>query len=193
MGFRAFRGSTFVFAWALAEAICWPVMPDAVLVPLAAARPADWAWLALTAVAGSTTGAAASYLLGRAGVSRALLPRLPLVRTPMVDAAESWLAAEGPAGLRHHPLSGVPIKVFALVAGARGVPPGPFLAWALGVRGARFLTVGGTAALLGHTFEGTVSQHHLSLLVCWSAALALGLWRAVVAWERRALMPAAGR
>lgn len=179
------RRSILVAAWAFAEATCWPIMPDAAVVPLAAARPADWWRLALAAAGGSTVGATMSYLLGRTGAAHALLSRLPLIRRPMVDAAGSWLATEGAAGLRHHPLSGVPIKVFALLAGARGVPLGPILAWALAVRGARFLAVAGTAALLGCRLEWLVRRHRWGLLVLWGTAFALGLWRTVVAWERR--------
>lgn len=184
------RRSAPVFAWAVAEATCWPVMPDAILVPLAAARPRDWRQLALAAAAGSSAGGIASYALGRAGTGRSLLTRLPLVRPSMVRATECWLADDGSLGVRHQPLSGVPFKVFALLAGARGLPLGPFLGAAFAVRGARFLAVGGMAALLGHRFGRAARRHRPLLLALWSVAFAVGLQRTVVAWERRTIMSA---
>ena len=175
-----------MFLWSLAEATCWPIMPDAALVPLAAARPADWWRLALAAAAGSLAGGGLSYLVGRAAAVEPVLTRLPLIRPAMVAAAEAWLAEEGPAGVRHQPLSGLPFKVFALLAGARRIPPAPFLGCAMAARGARFLAVSGAAALLGRLFEPILRRHPRLLLTLWSVVFALGLRRTVAAWEKRA-------
>ena len=174
------------FAWAVAEATCWPIMPDAILAPLAAGKPADWWRLALAGAAGSSVGGVISYAVGRACPTGPLLARLPLVRPPMVAAAETWLAREGAAGVRHQPLSGLPFKVLALLAGARRVPLGPFLGWALAARGSRFLAVCGAAALLGRRFEGLVGGHPRLLLGLWCMFFAVALWRTVVIWDRRA-------
>lgn len=186
-------GSTLRFAiafvWGVAEATFWPIMPDAVLVPLAATRPGDWWRLALAVAAGSSVGGALSYAVGRTIPPRPLLARLPLVRPAMVEAADDWLAAEGAVALRHQPLSGLPFKVFALLAGARGVPFGPFILCALAARGARFLTVSGLAALIARRFEPLVARHSRLLLSLWAGLFTLGLWRMVIRWERRAEPP----
>src|SRR2546428_12389145 len=113
-----------------------------------------------------------------------LLRRLPVVRPAMVAAAEAWLAGEGPAGVRHQPLSGLPFKVFALLAGARRVAPVPFFGCAAAARGARFLGVCGAAALVGHGLGGPVRRHPRVLLGLWGVAFAVGLRRTVEAWER---------
>jgi membrane protein YqaA with SNARE-associated domain len=182
---RVILHPSFVFAWAAGEATIWPIMPDAGLVPLAALRPRDWWRLALAATAGSLMGGLLSYGLGRRVPPEPLLARLPLVRPPMVAQARRWLATEGALGLRHQPLSGLPYKVFALLAGSIGIPPGPFLAASLAARGARFLVVSGLAAALGLRFAPLVRRHRGPLLVAWSAAFLLGLRRMVTAWERR--------
>jgi membrane protein YqaA with SNARE-associated domain len=160
-------------------------MPDAVLVPLAAASPAEWWRLALAGVAGSSLGAAASYAIGSGQPVGPLLQRLPLIRPAMVTAAAAWLADEGPAGVRHQPLSGLPFKVFALLAGARGVSLVPFLGCAAAARGARFLGVCAAAALLGRGLRGPVRRHPAVFLGLWLLGFAIGLRRTVRAWEQR--------
>jgi membrane protein YqaA with SNARE-associated domain len=179
------RRQLLVASWALAEATIWPVMPDAVLAPLAAARPGEWWRLAAAASAGSLAGGLLSYLAGRRLEVGSILARLPLVRWPMILAAERWLAEEGPAGLWHQPFSGLPFKVFALLAGQQRLPLGPFLGWALLARGARFVVVAGGAALLGARFRPLMTSQARLLLVLWSLLFLLGLWQTVRQWERR--------
>ena len=160
-------------------------MPDAALAPLAAARPAEWWRLGLASLAGSLAGGLASYALGRVRPAEAIMARLPLVRPAMVEAARAWLAAEGARGLRHQPLSGLPYKVFALLAGSARLPLGPFLLWSAAARGARFMAVARAAAWLGRRYPVTVRRHSRPLLTLWSIAVATGLRRTLLAWERR--------
>jgi membrane protein YqaA with SNARE-associated domain len=174
-----------VAAWSAAEATIWPFLPDAALVPLAVARPGEWWRLVTAAAAGTLAGGLVSYTVGRVGPAELLLSRLPLVRPAMVRAASGWLAAEGAAGLRHHPLSGVPFKVFALLAGSSRQPPGPFFCWALAVRGARFAAVSALAALLARPLAPLLQRTGPLLLLLWSLAFLAGLRQTVRSWERR--------
>jgi membrane protein YqaA with SNARE-associated domain len=160
-------------------------MPDAALVPLAVARPTEWWSLGLVAAAGSSVGGLVSYTVGRAAPVRPLLARLPLVRPPMVVAADAWLANEDAAGLRHQPLSGLPSKVFAVLAGDRRIALGPFLFWAVVARGGRFMTACGLAGLLGRRFTQLLDRYPRPLLALWTGIFLLGLRRAVLMWERR--------
>ena len=180
---RFARGWALPFAWAVAEATCWPIMPDAVLVPLAAAEPRRWWRLALAAAAGSTAGGCLSYALGRLVPARPWLARLPLVRPRMVSTADAWLAEGGAAALRHQPLSGLPFKIFAMLAGERRMPLPAFLGWALLARGSRFLAVSVLSALIGRRFASLVRRYPGPLLLLWSAAFLLGLRRTVQRWE----------
>ena len=177
------RGWALPFSWAVAEATCWPIMPDAVLVPLAAAQPRRWWRLALSAAAGSTLGGCLSYALGRLVPTRPLLARLPLVRPRMVSTTDAWLAEGGAAALRRQPLSGLPFKIFAMLAGERRMLLLPFLGWALLARGSRFFTVTALSALAGHHFASLVRRHPGPLLLLWSVLFLLGLRRTVQRWE----------
>lgn len=175
------------FGWAVAEATVWPIMPDAVIVPLALARPSSWWRLVLAAAAGTTLGGAISYLIGRHRPDRAAVERLPLVRPAMVSAADAWLRDDGPRGVWRQPASGIPMKVFARVGGMRGLPPARLLLWAVAARGTRFVVAAGGAALIGRAVRAPVERWYWPLTLLWALVFGVGLWRAVAYWERRAL------
>jgi membrane protein YqaA with SNARE-associated domain len=180
---------TVAFGWSLAEAVIWPFMPEAVLVPLATAHPGRWWKLAIAAALGSTCGGAVSYAIGAAGAADRLLPRLPLVRPAMVRDARGWLTQEGGIGLRHQPLSGLPVKVFALAAAPSGVSLPAFLCCAAVARAARFMVVCAGAALAGKALQPGIERRPIIFLVAWAAAFGVGLRQTVASWERRDTSP----
>jgi undecaprenyl-diphosphatase len=169
----------------VAEATIWPIMPDAVLVPLALARPSSWSRLVLAAALGTTVGGAISYLIGQGRPDRDAVERLPLVRPAMVSAADHWLAEAGPGGVLRQPASGIPMKVFARLGGMRGLPLWRLLLWAVLARGLRFAVAAGGAALLGRVFRTHVERWYWPLTLLWGIIFGVGLWRAVAFWERR--------
>lgn len=171
------------FVWALAEATVWPIMPDAVLVPLALAWPRSWWRHVVAAALGTLLGGIVSYRVGRARPDHAAISALPLVRLPMVQAAARWLTDEGARGVVRQPASGVPYKVFARLAGGQGVPLVPFLGWAVAARGGRFLGMAGGAALLGWRFPSLGGRWFWYATALWSSGFGVALWRTVLAWE----------
>jgi membrane protein YqaA with SNARE-associated domain len=183
------RGPTrqfgLAFVWAVAEATLWPIMPDAVLVPLALARPGSWWRLVLGAALGTLAGSVVSYRLGQQNPEHATIERLPWVRPAMVAAADRWLATEGPRGVWRQPATGVPFKVFARLAGARRLPLGTFLLWAVAARSVRFALAAGLAALMGLRWPGVVTRAFWWLTLLWGLAFGVALWRMVAFWERR--------
>jgi membrane protein YqaA with SNARE-associated domain len=181
---RGVRLIALAAGWGAAEALIWPLMPEAALVPLSTTAPKAWWCFALASTLGSTIGGCASYAIGRRLVGAGWPDRLPLVRRPMVAAADAWLGREGPRGVLHQPLSGVPFKVFALLAGIRRLPPGPFLAWSASGRGARFALVCAAAALTGSVARPAIRRHGGVLLAGWAVVFGIGLLRTVQRWER---------
>jgi membrane protein YqaA with SNARE-associated domain len=170
--------------WAIAEATVWPIMPDAVMVPLALRRPRSWWQLVLGGVVGTAFGGWLSYLDGRRRPGRDRTERLWLVRPAMVTAADRWLAKGGPRGVLRQPATGIPFKVFARVAGARGLAVVPFLVWAVAGRAARFTLLAGVAALVG-CWRPTLATHwYWPTTGGWLLLFCLALWRLVTYWER---------
>jgi hypothetical protein len=140
----------------------------------------------LASAAGTTVGGAISYLIGQRRPDRDAVERLPLVRPAMVTAADAWLAEDGPRGVWRQPASGIPMKVFARVGGMRGLPPERLLLWAVAARGTRFVVAAGGAALIGRIFRLQVTRWYWPLTLLWTLVFGVGLWRAVLFWERRA-------
>jgi membrane protein YqaA with SNARE-associated domain len=173
-----------VGAWSVGEATVWPIMPDAVLVPLAFARPHDWWKLVAAAAGGTALGGAMTYIVGTRGIGRhgcAWHP--PLVRPRMVAAVRRWLEVEGARGVRHQPASGVPFKVFAREAGALGIPFAPFLGLAVSARATRFALAAGGAALARSYLPRALAGHPRLLLTSWIVLFGIGLWRTLAAWS----------
>jgi membrane protein YqaA with SNARE-associated domain len=183
------------FLWALAEGTFWPFMPDAILVPLALARPWSWWRLVLAAMLGTTLGGMVSYLLGSrwpgrvtpdwTASERSAIERLPLVRPAMVAAADRWLAEDGPRGAWRQPASGIPMKVFARLAGLRGLPLVSFLLWSVAARSLRFTIAAGGASLLARYFRPHVQRWYWPLTLLWALIFGAGLWRTVAFWSRK--------
>lgn len=124
------------FVWAFAEALSWPLIAELALVVFAAASPRLIRRHALWLIAGSVIGIVVHAWLARLG---ALLP-LPLT-TPAMQAAAAGNLADGPWGLAHQGLSGVPVKVYAAQAGWDHLALGQVAAVAVVVRGLRILVV----------------------------------------------------
>jgi membrane protein YqaA with SNARE-associated domain len=182
-----FWPEALVALWAVGEATVQPIMPDAIIVPLALARPESWWRLSLAAMLGSTVGGGASNWLGRrAGTAvPKTIGRLLLVRPAMVAATDRWLTTEGPRGAVRQPLTGVPFKVFARLAGARGLPLRRFLAWAVAARGARFLVAAYGSAWIARRIGPLGPRRLATLSILWWFIFGVGLWRMVAYWEQR--------
>lgn len=179
------KAAGLALAWAVAEATVWPIMPDALMAPLALRRPSQWWQLVLGAALGTILGGAISHRDGRLRPERRRTERLPLVRPPMVSAARRWLRENGPRGALRQAATGVPLKVFARTAGAEGLPLASFLAWAVVGRAARFGLLTGVAALLGRVFPEAVAQRYWLWTAVWAGGFGLALWRTVQFWERQ--------
>ncbi len=147
-------------AWAVAEAIVWPLVPELVLFALVVAAP--WAGIRLVPVAvlASMAGGLCTLALGAAGAA----PAAPLVTDRMRVAVAQQTAAEGPYAVRHQPLSGIPFKVYAAEAGRAGAEPLPFLAAAISHRGVRIASVGAACALLGMALSRWPHRYPVVLL-----------------------------
>lgn len=122
-----------LFLWSFAAATILPLSSE---VPLALLVRNSGGWLVpvVVATAGNVLGACTTYWLARAAVT-AVPPESDRVRR-----ASAILANYGPPAML---LSWVPLlgDVLVLLAGAARMPIGPFLAWTIAGKAARYIAV----------------------------------------------------
>ena len=176
-------GLAGMFLWALAEALVWPIIPDASLALLVLARPRRWHLLGLTAVAGSVAGGAA----GVVAAARGLRWPLPLTTPRMATAVDGWLTA-GAEGLSHQPLSGVPYKVFVVEAPDAGIGTWKFAGATLQYRAPRLITVAALVAFLAALGWRYVPPRwqplaHVTVTAVVTLGLLVGLAMVVTKWS----------
>lgn len=171
-----------MFAWAFAEALIWPIVPDFALLPLMLVAPGRAVALVTAAIAGSATGGFVAYLVGASSAGPSLLGAAPLVTDRMIEAAGRALSDRGALGLLDQPLSGIPYKVFALQAAPAGVDVPAYLAMSAAVRGARFIAVALVGAVLARLLRPLWERALHLFLVLYSVSFAVGLVRVVGSW-----------
>jgi len=171
-------GLVLVAAWAVAEAVSWPLLPESALAILVVARPRAGPRLAVAAVVGTLLGGALMYGLATQGFS----PPRPLTTPRMHAAVVEQVAAHGAAAVRAQPMSGVPYKVYAYTAGRERVGLGAFVAHSAPARGLRLLVVGLLAAVFGavcRPWRRWYPAYLVWFVVVFSGGLAavVGSWR----------------
>jgi membrane protein YqaA with SNARE-associated domain len=140
------RAGWWLFGIAFAEASFFPIPPDALLIPMALARP-DRAWrLAAICLAGSVIGGALGYLIGYAVFDQFARPLIELYGYGDRFAAFQALYARwGLWVILVKGLTPIPYKIVTIASGAAGFNFWMFMAASVVTRGARFFIV---AALL---------------------------------------------
>lgn len=140
------RAGWWLFGIAFAEASFFPVPPDALLMPMALARP-DRAWrLAAICLAGSVIGGALGYLIGYAVFDQLARPLIELYGYGDRFAAFQALYARwGLWLILVKGLTPIPYKIVTIASGAARFNFWMFMAASVVTRGARFFIV---AALL---------------------------------------------
>src|SRR5690625_1724895 len=102
----------------------WPIMAEMALVLFAVALPRRiWAWAAAV-VAGSVTGVLSHAWLSTWDV---VIPT-PWTTPAMFETAHAHLL-DGPGGIMHQALNGIPVKVYAQIAGDLGIDLIPLALW----------------------------------------------------------------
>jgi membrane protein YqaA with SNARE-associated domain len=138
-------------AWWLAlvaflEASCFPIPPDALLIPMAIARPREaWRFAAICTVA-SVAGGALGYFIGYAVFNQLAQPLIRLYGYGDRFAAFQALYAQyGLWVILIKGLTPIPYKIVTIASGAAHFNFWVFMAASLATRGLRFFLV---AALL---------------------------------------------
>lgn len=171
-------GLALMFAWAVAEATVWPVIPDALLLLMALGS--RWAFPAVLAasIAGSALGGAAlfGYAFAQPLAALAALPDLPTVSERTIQRAGDLLAERGPEAFWLQPVSGIPYKVVAILAAARKMDPQHVVPVSIFARTLRMAVVGVLAVALATRFRPFVRDHFLLLVGLYTALFGYGWW-----------------
>ncbi len=165
------------FAWGLAEATQFFVVPDVWLTLAARRRLRPGLVAALHALAGALLGGTAMYLWGqRRGVEAlAAVLAVPAIDAPMAAWVAEALRTQGEVAVLWGPLKGVPYKLYAVQAAAAGVPLAGFLLISVPARLVRFLLV------------TTIAHYGLRLLARWrfpvtDTTVLIVCWVSFYAW-----------
>lgn len=162
------------FAWGIAEATVFFIVPDVVLSWIGVTRGAKAAGVAsLYAACGAALGGALTFAWSVRDPEGALafVLALPAISVAMAEAAARAMAEQGwfPATLTG-PLSRTPYKVYAVLAPHAGAPMLGFAAASLLARLPRFLIVGIGVAFIGRWLEPKLGRAGVlwTLAACWA-------------------------
>jgi len=157
---------------AFAEASFFPIPPDALLVPMALARPrAAWRFAAVCTVA-SVAGGALGYLIGLAVFDQLARPILALYGYGAAYAAfQAKFQEYGLWIILVKGLTPIPYKIVTIATGAARFDFWLFMLASLLTRGARFFLV----ATLLHFFGDAVRDFIERRLTLVTSALAVGI------------------
>ena len=166
------RAPWWLAAVAFAESSFFPIPPDALLIPMALARPdRAWRFAAICTVA-SVTGGALGYLIGYAVFDQFARPILSFYGYGVAYAAfQAKFQEYGVMIILIKGLTPIPYKIVTIAAGAAKMDFPVFMAASLVTRGARFFLV----ATLLHFFGDSVRDFIERRLTLVTTALAVGI------------------
>jgi membrane protein YqaA with SNARE-associated domain len=139
----------YLAALSFAESSFFPVPPDVMLAPMAAARPREGLRLAALTTLFSVLGGLLGYLLGALAYELVAPWIVQVGYGDSLELAKEWFAVWGVWVVLIAGFSPIPYKLFTLTAGALAMPLLPFVLASVVGRGARFFAVGLLMAWLG--------------------------------------------
>lgn len=168
------RAPWWLAAIAFAEASFFPIPPDALLIPMALARP-DRAWrLALVCTIGSVAGGALGYFIGYAVFDQLARPLIAFYGYDARFAAfQAMYAQYGLWIILIKGLTPIPYKIVTIASGAAHFDFAVFMAASAVTRGARFFAVAALLRFFGAPVRDFIEQR-LTLVTSLLAAGVVG-------------------
>jgi membrane protein YqaA with SNARE-associated domain len=159
---------------AFAEASCFPIPPDALLIPMALARP-DRAWrLALVCTVASVAGGALGYYIGYAVFDQLARPLIAFYGYgPRFAAFQAMYAQYGVWIILIKGLTPIPYKIVTIASGAAHFDFAVFMAASAVTRGARFFAVAALLRFFGAPVRDFI-ERRLTLVTSLLAAGVVG-------------------
>jgi membrane protein YqaA with SNARE-associated domain len=161
-----------MFAWATAEAIVLPIVPEFLLLALVIEGRNNFWRLWLASALGSALGIAVLFLLvylwPEGGA--ALLTHLPFIGEARMSRVEGYLRDYGLMAFFLQPWTGIDYKFFGIVGATHGMAPWLVIPVAALARGLRMLIASGVACLAGRWFARYCRNLFLPLVLGYLAA-----------------------
>lgn len=166
------RAAWWLAVIAFAEASCFPIPPDALLIPMALARPREaWRFAAICTVA-SVIGGALGYFIGYAVFDQLAQPLIRFYGYGDRFAAFQALYAQyGLWVILIKGLTPIPYKIVTIASGAAHFNFWVFMAASIATRGMRFFLVATLLRLFGTPVRDFI-ERRLALV---TGALAAGV------------------
>ncbi|MBI3160511.1 MAG: hypothetical protein HYZ26_13015 [Chloroflexi bacterium] len=164
------------FAWGAAEATLFFIVPDVYLGFVALANWRRSLKAALAAAAGAVVGGSVMYLLAGqdpAGMER-VLDAVPLINPAMISMVREAMDVQRFVPVFKAPLTGTPYKIYAVQAGALGLPYLSFVVVTVLARLERFIPAALAFGVVGRILR-PLAEKRAGIL---AAAYAL-LWAGV--------------
>jgi membrane protein YqaA with SNARE-associated domain len=159
---------------AFAEASFFPIPPDALLIPMALARP-DRAWrLALICTVASVAGGALGYYIGYAVFDQLARPLINFYGYgPRFAAFQAMYAQYGVWIILIKGLTPIPYKIVTIASGAARFDFAVFMVASAVTRGARFFAVAALLRFFGASVRDFI-ERRLTLVTSLLAAGVVG-------------------
>jgi membrane protein YqaA with SNARE-associated domain len=154
--FSESRAATvLIFVWALGEATVFAILADFLLAALLVVSRARRRVLVAACVAGMTVGGIVTVIVAHTWPRFALdlLRDLPLITESHIRRAGELLAEHGAAGFFIQPVSGIPFKAWAVVAGQQGLAVWLVIPAFVAARAVRMVAIAAVAQLLGQAVQ----------------------------------------
>jgi membrane protein YqaA with SNARE-associated domain len=166
------RATWWLAMVAFAEASCFPIPPDALLIPMALARPREaWRFAAICTVA-SVLGGALGYYIGYAVFDQLARPLIRLYGySDRFAAFQALYAQYGLWVILIKGLTPIPYKIVTIASGAAHFDFWVFMAASIATRGLRFFMVAALLRVFGTPMRDFI-ERRLALV---TGALAAGV------------------
>jgi len=135
------HASRYLAGLSFAESSFFPVPPDVMLAPMAAARPREALRLAALTTLFSVLGGVLGYAIGVLAFELVEPWIIDMGHGENLEMAQDWFAVWGVWVVLIAGFSPVPYKLFTVTAGALAMPLLPFVIASVLGRGARFFAV----------------------------------------------------
>ena len=169
------RARVWLGAVSFAESSVFPIPPDAMLVPMALARPDQAYRLATICTVASVLGGVLGYVIGYYLFEAVAMPVLTAYgHADALTRFEEWFQRWGAAVILVKGLTPIPYKIVTIAAGAAKMDFAIFLATSLVTRAARFFFLAWLIRRFGPSVRDFIERRLTLVTSAAAAALVLG-------------------